>query len=193
MKRLMFFAVLLFVTGVAVSQNNRETLNQKWDKMLNKAETFQLYKVIKISEMNDVWKAVKDTVTGLKSELVQERELIAQQRKQIGELQLQVGDVNGSLARVKSERDNMSFIGMEVNKYSYNTALWVLILIVASGTAILFFLYRNSNKVTVQKIKDYEDLSTRFEEYKQSKIEMERKLKRELQTHMNRIEELKRA
>lgn len=187
MKRFVILPVLFFIAGTALSQS----LNDKWDHMLDKAETFQHYKVIKRVELSDVWKSVQDTVGQLKTELIKERAQIKQQQEQIAALQKEVAELTGVIEKTKIDRDSMSFLGMSVDKYNYANTLWFIIFGILAGAGILFYLYRNSNVVTVQKINEYDQLSKSFEEYKQSKIEMERKLKRELQTYMNKIEELK--
>lgn len=191
MKTFLIFPILLFATTLSFSQNTGETLDKKWDKMLNKAETFQLYKVINKAELGSVWKSVQDTVSQYKVLLNKERSQISQQQSQIASLQKQLSAVQTKLASETSVKDNMTFMKMEVNKYTYTTLLWVLIIIGFAGCAVLLFLFLNSNRTTVRKTKDYEQLFKELEEYKQSKIEVERKLKREIQTNMNTIEELK--
>jgi len=187
MKKIMIFPVLLFLTGIAFSQN----LNEKWDKMLDKAETFEQYKVIKRSELADLWKSVQDSVSTLKSQLAKEKSHIYEQNVKIESLQKQVAQLTGDIENARNERDNMSFLGIQVDKYTYASMLWFVIFVILAGCGLLFYLFNNSNAVTQQTKSEYEQLSKSFEEYKQSKIEMERKLKREMQTYINKIEELK--
>jgi hypothetical protein len=191
MQRFMILAIFLFTSGIALSQNTNVSLNEKWEKMLDKAESFENYKVIKKTELSDLWKSVQDTVSILRTELKQERSKLTIQQDQITTLQKHTAEVNGNLESVKGERDSMNFLGMQVDKYSYAFTLWALVFIILAGCCVLFFMYRNSNVTTTQKISEYEQLSKSFEEYKQGRIEMERKLKREVQTYMNQIEELK--
>jgi hypothetical protein len=191
MKRIMIFPAFMFLAGVALSQGNNESLNKKWNTMLDKAESYQFYKVIKKSDLDGVWKAVQDSSNKVKNELIQERMEVKKQDAQIAQLQKQDYEVKAKLDRITKEKNTMGFLGMDVNKYTYTSILWIIIILVLSGCGILFFLYYNSNNTTVQKINDYEQLSKTLEEYKYSKIEMERKLKREIQTYMNKIEELK--
>jgi hypothetical protein len=190
MKKLIIIPLILLIHSISFSQNN-ESLNTRWDKMLNKSSTFENYKVIKKTELADFWKFVQDSVSTLKSQLVQERTLIAKQKSEIDQLQKQSVEVNSSLESTRNEKDTMTFMGMDVDKYSYATTLWIFIFLILAGCGALFYMFQNSNKVTSQKTSDYESLNKSFEEFKQNKIEVERKLKREIQTQMNKIEELK--
>ncbi|HEY8402280.1 MAG TPA: hypothetical protein VIK89_13520 [Cytophagaceae bacterium] len=191
MKRIMFFPALLITAGVAMSQPKATSLNEKWNTVLQDAETYQHYKVIKISELNQMWKTVQDSVSALKTQIKNENAEIKEQQAQIKALQEEVASLKDQLTSVSIEKDNMKFLGMEVDKYSYATSLWAFIFITLAGCGVLFYLFKNSHKVTKQKIMEYEHLFNRFEDYKKNKIETERKLKRELQTNINLIEELK--
>jgi hypothetical protein len=191
MKKIIIFPILMFVATLAFSQGNSESLNKKWNGMLERAESYQFYKVIKKSDLDMVWKAVQDSVNRGKNDLIRERNQVKQQQVQIEHLQKQDYEVKAKLERVSKEKNSMVFLGMDVNKYTYTAILWVIIILVLAGCGILFFLFYNSNNITIQKINEYEHLSKTLEEYKYGKIEMERKLKRELQTYINKIEELK--
>jgi thiamine biosynthesis lipoprotein ApbE len=191
MKKIMIFPVFMLLAGVALSQGSSESLSKKWNTMLDKAESYQLYKVIKKTDLEGVWKAIQDSSNQVKKELAQEKIKVKRQGSQIDQLQKQDYEVKAKLERISKEKNSMGFLGMDVNKYTYTAILWFIIILVLLSCGILFFLYFNSNNTTIQKISDYEQLSKTLEEYKYSKIEMERKLKREIQTYMNKVEELK--
>jgi hypothetical protein len=55
--------------------------------------------------------------------------------------------------------------------------------------AFVFFLFRKSNQITLAKTHDHEELAKSFDTYRAEKLELERKLKRELQTFMNQSHE----
>lgn len=191
MKTYILSLSLLALTVTGYGQVSSPSLNQKWNRVMDKAETYQHYKVVKITDINETWRAVQDTIQGLKSQLKEERAVIVHQKEQIGSLQKQVKEVQAKLDEVTKDVESIKFLGMEVNKYSYGNTLWIIIGIVLAGCAVLFFLFNNSNRVTNQKINEYETLFSEFEEYKKNALEKERKLKRDLQTHINKIEEMK--
>jgi DNA-binding NtrC family response regulator len=55
----------------------------------------------------------------------------------------------------------------------------------------MFSLYKNSKKITKVKSQEYDLLAKQLEEARASKTETERKLKREIQTLVNKLEDLK--
>lgn len=190
MKKIVFCTAFLLLTLTSFSQ--KVTLNRRWDYMLDKSNNYQLYKVIKKTELTEVWKAVQDSVSYLQSQLQRERSKIKELEGQIVVLKKQVEDIDKKHQAVNIEKDNITFMGAKVNKHNYVNILWVIIGLVVIGCGILFILFLNSNRVTLQKSNEYDHLFKSFEEYKVSKIDLERKLRRELQTNMNMIEELKR-
>jgi len=190
MKKLFIFYLLMIASQIGWSQN--QTLNQKWNNMLENAETYQHYKVIKKVELAEVQKAVTDTVTALEAEIKQEAAQIKEQKGQIASLQQEIDQLKLKIETLSNAKDNMTFMGNSVDKYSYAHTLWFFVFLILAACAVLFFFFRRSNHIAVQKVNDYEDLFSRFEEYKKNKIETERKLKRELQTQLNLLEEFKR-
>lgn len=192
MKKIAIVLTLLFFTLGGFSQNKDAGLDKRWAAMLEKSENYQLYKVIKKTELTEVWQQVQDSLQGLRRQLVEERGKIGKHTGNIASLQKELKEVNEKLEAISKEKDSISFLGMQINKNSYSSFLWVIIFLILGGAALLFFLFLNSNKVTVQSKASYDSLFSQFEEYKAVKIEVERKLRRELQTQMNTIEELKR-
>jgi len=189
MKKYVLYGLLIILTHSVTGQN----LEQRWDKVIQGAENYQNYKVIKKSELNDLWKVINDTLAKSKLDLASEKAQVLDQSNVITQLQKETAELKASLESTIEAKDTISFLGMSINKYSYATILWCLIAIACGACGFLYYQFRNSNKVTVQKISDFDELSNTFEEYKKNAVEKERKLKRELQTCMNTIEDMKKT
>ena len=191
MSRLVILISLLFGFSFVHAQNEPVTLNDKWEKVVDKSESYQHYKVVKKTDLKEIWQAINDTIQLYKSSLKQEKSAISNQKAQIQALEKEVQKLNENLSQLTMSKDSMKFMNATVDKYTYATSLWVMVAAIAITCAILFFLYQNSHKVTRQKINEYEQLFNAFEEHKKTTLEKERKLKREHQTQSNLIEELK--
>ena len=189
MKKPLIVLFLLIFSATAFSQ----TLEQKWSKMLEKAENYEPYKVIKKTELADFWKSTNDTIQRYQKELKGERSLIASQKVQIAQLKAQTVELNNTLSQNETDKNSVSFLGIKANKIAYLSTLCLLLVIALFGIGALYYMYKNSNTITSQKVNAYQVLSKEFDEYKLGKIEMERKLRRELQTQVNKLEELKKG
>lgn len=187
------FFIILF-TGFSLfcyAQDNDLSIKERWSKTIDKSETYNEYKVIKRTALSELWKAVEDTMNGLRQDLAEERSVVKSQASQITSMKKEAEEKETLLQNAISERDNMSFLGMPVEKSVYSTMMWIFVFILSGICAFLFFLFKRSHSVTTEKIRDYDQLQKAFEEYKQGKMEMERKLKREMQTYINKIEEMR--
>lgn len=184
-----FILAILSLTSLQIFGETKVDLDEKWNKMVSKANTYQEYKVIKISELNSMWKLVQDHVKSQDMGMANEKNILDRQKVKIANLEKQTIVLNQKIDQISTDKESINFLKFTFNKYNYTTFLWLFIGLTVVSSAVLFFLFNRSNKITVQKINDFTELSKAFEEHKQSKIESERKLKRELQTYMNKSEE----
>ena len=185
------FPVLFFFSFSVFAQAPKGSLSERWSSTIENAENYEFYKVIKKSELNELWRIIQDSVGSYKSQIKQERLTVKTQNDTISSLRSRVNDLAIQVSDAKTSTNSIGFMGKQVNKYAYTTFLWILLIIAIAGCGFLFFIYNASNRITQQAIGEYKSLSSSFDEYKVNKIEMERKLKREIQTQANKLEELK--
>jgi hypothetical protein len=192
MKKFIFTSAYLIIALAANAQDTLNTLDSKWNYMLSKAENYEAYKVINKNQLNEVYKSIKDTLTQLRAGLAAERLKVKGQNDQILLLNKQIKDEKAKFDQVSGEKDSIGFMGMQINKYTYVSLLWIVLIGIAAGSVLMFFLYRNSKNITRTKSQEYSVLEKQLEEAKAARTETERKLKREMQTLINKLDELKR-
>jgi len=192
MKNFIITSLLLIIASGVFAQDTLNTLESKWGYMLKKSENYQDYKVINKNQLNDMYKSIQDTLSKLRSDLVNERTKVKGQSDQIVLLNKQIKEDKTGFDQVSDEKNSIGFFGMQINKYAYVTLLWILLIGITVGSVLMFFLYKNSKKITRVKSEEYDGLARQLEEAKAAKVETERKLKREIQTMANKLEELKR-
>jgi septal ring factor EnvC (AmiA/AmiB activator) len=192
MKKFTIVSILLISACGAFAQDTLQTLDSKWNYMLNKSETYQDYKVINKTILNTMYKSIQDSLSKFRADLLKERASVKEQSDRIASLEKQIKDDKTAFDTINNEKDSIGFLGMQINKYAYVSLLWILLIALSVGTVLMFFLYKNSKKITNVKSQEYEVLAKQLEEAKATKTETEKKLKREMQTLMNKLEELKR-
>ena len=184
---------MLLITGFAgFAQDTLNTLDSKWNYMLNKSENYQDYKVIRKSQLNDVYQSIQDTLSKLRADLFNEKANVKGQNDQAALLNKQIKEDKTELDRISNEKNSMGFLGMQLNKYAYISLLWMTLIGISVGSVLMFFLYKNSKKIARVKSEEYSVLAKELDDAKAAKSETERKLKREIQTLANKLEELKR-
>ena len=169
-----------------------QTLDQQYRHLKKKSETFKEYKVIKETRLNSFWGNVMDSVQATKSELRATQQTLSERKAEVQSLNQLLAENQKLLEEKDYESSRISVLGMYVPKNSYVSIIWgvILTLIVLLGIAIAKF--QNSNKSTTRIKADYQEINQEFDEFKKRAREKEIKLKRELQTELNTVEELKR-
>lgn len=109
----------------------------------------------------------------------------------IGSLNKKLEDTTNNLASVTEEKDSMSFLGILVEKVTYNTILWSII--AGLLALMLFFMYkfRRSNVLTQEAKSNLSELETEYEDHRRRALEREQKISRQLQDEINRYKKSK--
>ncbi len=180
---------LVFILVILCNIVSAQSLEKRWNYMVKKSNSYKSHKVIKEDEINGMWEVIQDSLVMNRIKFQQEQRKVRDQKTEISSLKKQMEDLKQELSKETEEKNDVIASGKAAGKYI--SSLWIGIGVVVLICIILFILYKRSNNISEQKKKDYDQLSKSFEEYKTNKIEVERKLKREIQTYVNKLEDLK--
>ena len=210
-KFLFLVCLLFFVSGAQAQAPRPQTttggssLQQQFNSLKFRSSSYQEnqvdYKVVRLNSLDSFWKSVQDTVRarelqlqqarkGIDKELVQARESLQKQTAELENLKEENALKEQEVQKTSHEINHISVLGIDFPKQTYvilNFALLFLLLVVVGVTV---YLYKNSKKVTDDKKQAFAEIDQEYTEFKQKARERELKIKRELQTEMNRIEEL---
>jgi len=188
---------LLFVVNInGWSQSEEESsanqsLRAQFQEMLDKAETYTEYKVIKRSSLSQFSRAVQDTLSANRSEINSLKNNVQDQAGQITSLSNRITDLEAQLAKSEELRESLTFLGFNLYKATYHIIVWVIIGALIAFGIFAYSSFIRSNHVTAKSIKEYKELELEFDEHKKMSHERQIKMGRELQTERNRVEELK--
>jgi peptidoglycan hydrolase CwlO-like protein len=198
MKKLILpiIAIFLLISYASTSYAQDSTkvdpsLRGQYLDMLNKSKSFYGSKIINPARLNTYWKNVSDTLT-------RERKLLRTSQAKINELQKTITDLKGqvegkesALSSSNQKLNQISFLGMNFEKGTYNTVVWTLILILA--LALAFVIIRSAKHIHEAKYRSnlYEEVAAEFQNYKIKANDKEKKLARELQDERNKFEDFK--
>jgi hypothetical protein len=164
------------------------TLQEQLDYIQNRTLIYENFRAVR----EDMFQKVKNnSLDSLKSARVQMHELSMRIRNldyKIDSLSLILADTRGELDTAVENRDNISFVGIPLNKTAYNMLVWVII----GGLSILLllgiFLYLRNRIVMGNTLNEISELKEEFENYKKSSRERREKLVME---HFNEIKKFK--
>jgi len=182
------------------------TLKQQFSGMKSRSSTYkefnQDYKVVKVSYLDSFWRNVQDSLRArernirqagkaTEQSLVKAQKELENQSAAIQNLKQENAQKDQQLQKTAHNIASLSVFGIDMDKQVYVVLSWLVILALALLSGVFAYLYKKSKVVTDQKISAFEDISKEYKEHKQVAREREIKIKRELQTEINRVEELK--
>lgn len=181
------------------------TLQQQFNSMKNRSSSYKEfnhdYKVVRVSSLDAFWTHVQDSLKAREqnirqagkataSALVQANKTVAAQKSQIQTLTNQNAQKAQQLQKNAHDVESLSVFGLDMNKQVYVILSWVIIIGLLVMAGIFAYLYQKSKAITNEKIKSYEEITQEFKDHKQQARERETKIKRDLQTETNKVDEL---
>ena len=187
----LFVNVSFAQTETEVEPVENLSLTEQFRAFRAEADNYGEYKVIKASKLNTFWSIVQDSLKLKNTAIASGAATEVTLKSTIVGLEENLSTTQVALEESKAESASLSVLGMQVDKQNFAIAFWVITLLLAAALAVMIFLYKQSNVVTKRTLKDNQDQSTEIIELRQKYMDREIKLKRELQTERNRVEELR--
>ncbi|WP_020530854.1 hypothetical protein [Flexithrix dorotheae] len=172
------------------STSTQNSLQGQFEDLKKKSSDYEVYEVVKKSNLNSFWKSITDSIAARDGEIAKGKSKIVEQSKSIDDLKNQLAETEKALEESKEGRDNLSFIGIVMNKDTYIYISCFVIFILLGVAGIAFSRFKASNEIAQEKIKEYEEATEELQDYKKKTYQKETKLRRELQTEINKNEEL---
>lgn len=182
-------AVLILFSGFTTSLIAQPNMQQQYQALYTKSSTWEDYKVIKLNALNAFWTVVTDTLTEKQQAINTANSEIAMLKGQMSEIKSQLASTEIALQESQSLNNSIGFIGLQMSKTAYNIFVWLIIFSLAAGIGTVFMMFQRSNVVTIQTRKTFKDLEREFNVHKERAREMQIRLKRELQTALNKLSE----
>jgi hypothetical protein len=203
--------LVLFVTtanaqeSAKADNNPAGNLQKQFNELKQESNSYQEknreYKVVNVATLNNFWKSVQATITGIEQQqqksrtsaeqnLVKANEEIENQKKEIAALKKDNALKEQEVQQSINDVTNLSVLGINMQKQFYVILSLAIIAGLLIMVAVAMSLYKSSKRVTDEKKRAYDEIDLEFNEFKKTARERELKVKRDLQTEMNRVEEL---
>ncbi len=195
MKRVIstFFFLILFGT-VSFGQDketDQNDLKSQFDALKGNAETYNDYKVLKESTLDDFWIIVEDSLRAQQKLDDENNDLISSQVTEIEDLK-NAAEANQSMFEENElATTHIRFLGIDFLKSTFNILVSVSISALILLIAIGFIQYNQNRLVASQKVADFANLQEEYDDLKRKSLEKMVHLKRELQTERNLVDDLR--
>jgi hypothetical protein len=195
MKRVMVWGLVL--TGMVLGSELRAqvdeedtSLNGRFQYVRTKSQTYNDYKVIKITTLDALWRATMDTLKAERSQIASLGATISEKDKEIKTLQAQMKELEASVEGLVHDSKHIAVLGMDIRKGAFNVTVLVMLLGLGGVIGFLYIKAARCTSIAQNKSRAFEKLHHDFEEYKRSALEKQMRLRRELQTERNKWEEM---
>lgn len=189
-KLLLSCTLLLTTFNNAPAQEPTDTLTleERYADMLKKSGVYQDKKIIRQSNLNLFWAALSDTLEttqlSLKEALVAKMDVDDQLMQSQDSLRIAQSELRSSLG----QNSQISFLGISFGQSFYNILVWGLIIVLAIMGAFFFQRFKQGHSQVKDRQEEFDKLQEQYNSLRHKAKDTEMKLKRELQTALNRLE-----
>lgn len=179
------FTIFFLLSFYSYSQE----MDQQFSELMENTETFKNYKVIKIEDLDAFWKVIQDSSNRQKETIVElklknETSMSAFEKamKESSEKDQVISDLNEQISSI-------GVLGMNIDKTVFKVFTFSIIGVLL--IVLVFFFLKLQERISTagNSIKELESLKDQYESFKKDSLDKQMKLRRELQTAQNRLDE----
>ncbi|HLW14877.1 MAG TPA: hypothetical protein VKX30_05205 [Flavobacteriaceae bacterium] len=186
MKKIIFLSAL-FISFTGISQEQKShTIDSQFSDLIENSNTYQTYKVIKISELGVLQRNIRDSISTLKATITESESVILEQNNKIDSITHQIEGLNVELEQTQKKVENINFLGISTQKSTYNFIMWSIIIALLFVSSILFFSFKKRHNDTKDAREKLAETESELDSLRKRSLEREQKVRRELQDEINK-------
>ncbi|WKN29601.1 hypothetical protein PZB74_11560 [Porifericola rhodea] len=194
--RMLFFglAVCLSVTSV-FAQETSSDIDKQFNEMIEssnsvKSSSGREYKVVNLQDLNNIWRNVQNRLADSKQELKSTQDKVENLNQEVAKLTQKIDEQQVIVEDSEHAATHISVLGLDVPKDKFVAAFWITTAILLVLLAGAIYQFKRSRNVTQRTQLNFVQLQEEMEELRRTSLEKERRLRRELQTERNAVEEM---
>jgi hypothetical protein len=191
---ILVFTVLVMVAGSAYGQSSipSELINNPAKDQLNyleqKTRIYENYRAIREDLFQKIKLNITDTLTAAKNDIISLKNERSELNHTIDSLSDNLEATKLSLEEMTRTKNSINVIGIEVNKTSYNSIMWIIVAGLLAVLAFGFLAFKRNLTVTAERKSELNSLKSEFETYRKSAREAREKMSMD---HFKEIQKLK--
>lgn len=187
--RVLLLLLLIHTANIASAQEFREEINSidnQFDKIYKKATNYKNYKVILKEQYLNLKSNVLDSLKDSKRLILEIENRLHTKNSTLKKTKEQLVSAEFNLKEVIQKANSMTFMGVQLNKTSYNLLLWLLIIFLISTSVYFIFKYKKSMTITKEAQRVLLENEKALEIHQKKSLVREQKLRRQLQDEINK-------
>jgi hypothetical protein len=191
MTAVLLTVILFQVTGQTTTMPDvllKSSIKEQLKYLDERTKIYENYRAIREDMFQKVISNVTDTLSKANGSIIMLNGSVAVLNETIDSLRTGLATTKADLAEVTRTKNSIRILGMEVNKTTYNSLMWLIIAGLAACLVIGFLLFK-ANLVSVHHMKkELGETKEEFEAYRKSSREAREKMSME---HFNELKKLK--
>jgi hypothetical protein len=193
-KYILIFATLLMV---AVKGNGQTTLPEELTKNTIKEQIkyieertriYENYRAIREDMFQKINTNFIDTLSAVKSKIAILNNLTSALNHTTDSLNTLLETTRTSLKEITTTKNNIRVLGMELDKVTYNSIMWIVVAVLVFVLVVGFLAFKRNLFITIRTGKELKELKDEFQAYRQSSRIAREKLEMD---HFNEVKKLK--
>jgi hypothetical protein len=193
MTAVLLTVILFQVTGQTTTMPDvllKNSVKEQLKYLEERTKIYENYRAIREDMFQKVISNVTDTLSKANGSIIMLKGSVSVLNETIDSLRTGLATTKADLAEVTRTKNSIRILGMEVNKTTYNSIMWLIIAGLAACLVIGFLLFK-ANLVSVHHMKkELGETKEEFEAYRKSSREAREKMSME---HFNELKKLRGA
>lgn len=187
-------ALLMSVISIGYSQNlipemnSQSSLEGQLDYVEEHTRIYENFRAIREDVFQKLKSNITDSISASKKKIQNLNSLNYGIKNSYDSLQASLETTKTRLDEMTLTKESVPFLGMDVNKTTYNSIMWTLVFGLIILLAIGYFVFNRNRIVTVSTKNALEDLKIEFEKYRKTTREAREKAD---MAHFNEIQKLR--
>lgn len=188
------FFMLIMIAGISYGQAvlppelTDNSIKEQLNYIEQKTRIYEFYRAIREDMFQKIKINVNDTLTAAGNSIMLLRAERSVLRSTIDSLTTLLETTKVSLEEMTRTKNSIKVLGLEVNKTSYNSVMWIIVAGLLAILAVGFLAFKRNIIVTGNTRKELEDLKNEFETYRKTTREAREKMS---MAHFLEIKKLK--
>ncbi len=165
------------------------TLDNQFQQLNYISRTQGDYKLIRKENLDIIKANVSDSMNIYRNEIKSLKASSGSHASTTQSLQDSIQSLKADLNQERLKVDSFNFLGLSINKGTYSTIVWILILVFLLSTIILFTAFKKAKNDTIEFQNTAEKSQEEYNILRKKAMEKEQALRRQLQDELNRKSE----
>lgn len=163
-------------------------IKDQFNQIQQRTRIYDNFRAVREDMFQTLKKNVNDTLSTMQKRIVSQNSQTESLRETIDSLNGRLSTTQGNLDEVTRSKNSVIFLGMEVEKGTYNTIMWSIIIALLLLLIIGLLIFQRNLNVVNNRTKDLDDLKAEFEAYRKTSREAREKMALQ---HFNELKKLR--